>query len=458
MKPSQPSLSALLARKLGLALGALGVALAVGVHYGVLELLERSAHDKAHALARQLGDVSIDPLLVRDYGVLERSAAALAGRFDVVAVEIERADGVIVASAGTVRPGLPSVRLPIRLQNQTLGDIRLGYDLQPARRAAWTLTVALTLGLALLLGGAFVLARHLIDRRVLAPVRILVARIRPGRAEPPASLPAPVPREIDELAASFDGLQQRIEAHVASLERAHEARDEAMNRLCAVQRLASVGQLAAEVAHEMNTPIANILGYARTAAAEAGSDSLRQRLSVVEQQAERLAASVREILGTVHPPDPAGQRFDLKQRLQNIAELLDSVLRRHGARLEVQLPPDTADAWADPTLVEQIVFNLVSNAQQAGARTVRLALAAGAGTWCLRVEDDGPGISDAVRPRLFDAFVTTRATGTGLGLAISRRLARDMGGSLELERTGADGTVFNLQLPAFREQVCAAAS
>lgn len=458
MRAARPSLSALLARKLGLALGALGLVVAIGVHASVLALLEQSAHDKARALARQLAEVTVDPLLVRDYGVLERLAQALARRSDVLAVEIARADGAVVASAGSSLDALPAVKLPIEVQGQTLGHVRLRYDLQPAHRAAWTLTAALMIALLALLAGAFVLARHLIERDVLAPVRELLSRIRPERSTQAAPLPERTPREIEELAAGFDRLQQRIEAHVASLERAHESRDEAMNRLCAVQRLASVGQLAAEVAHEMNTPIANILGYARTAAAETDAQPVRQRLAVIEKQAERLAASVRELLGVVRPPDPAGQRFDLRARLQGIGELLAPVLRRHGARLELQLPTGRAEAWADPTLVEQIVFNLVSNAQQAGARTVRLGLSRDADAWVLQVEDDGPGIRDSVRARLFDAFVTTRADGTGLGLAISRRLAREMGGALELARTGPDGTVFCLRLPAYKEQACTVAS
>lgn len=454
---ARPSLSALLGRKLGLALGALGLALAVAVHFSVLALLERGARDKAQALAQQLAEVSIDPLLIRDYGVLERLVQALAGRFDVVAIEIERADGVLISSGGTAAGRLPVVHRPILVQGHTLGNVRLHYDLQQARQSAWTLTLVLTAGLALLLAGAFVLARHLVDSRVLQPVRTLVSRIRPDRAGNANPLPAHAPREIDELAASFDRLQHDIEAHLASLERAHEARDEAMNRLCAVQRLASVGQLAAELAHEMNTPIANILCYARTATAETTSEPLRQRLAVIERQAERLAASVREILGTVHPPDPAGQRFDLGERLRGIGALLAPVLRRHDATLALRLPDARAEVWADPTMVEQIVFNLVSNAQQAGARTVRLTLQAEEGAWRLRVEDDGPGIDESIRQRLFEAFVTTRAGGTGLGLALSRRLARDMDGELELESTGATGTVFCLRLPAFKENACTAA-
>ncbi len=453
----RPSLAALLGRKLGLALGALGLALAVAVHLSVLTLLERAARDKALALAQQLAEVSVDPLLIRDYGMLERSTQALAGRFDVITIEIERADGVVIASAGESAPRLPTVHLPIRVQGQALGDVRLHYDLQPARRSAWMLTAVLLAGLALLLAGAFVLARHLIDSRVLQPVRTLVSRIRPDREGAPEPLPPDAAREIDELAARFDRLQSDIRAHVARLEQAHESRDEAMNRLCAVQRLASVGQLAAELAHEMNTPIANILGYARIAAAETAAEPVRQRLAVIERQAERLATSVREILGTVHPPNPAGQRFDLKERLQSIAALLEPVLRRHDARLELSLPSTAADVWADPTMVEQIVFNLVSNAQQAGARKVRIALREDDGAWSLRVADDGPGIAESVRSRLFEAFVTTRASGTGLGLALSRRLARDMEGDLELEHSGAGGTVFRLRLPAYRSQPCPAA-
>lgn len=455
---ARPSLSTLLGRKLGWALGALGLALAVAVHFSVLALLERGARDKAQALARQLAELSVDPLLVRDYGVIERSALALAGHFDVVAVQIERADGVAIARAGAHESALPELAMPIVVQNQRLGQVRLRYDLRPARQAAWTLTAALSLGLALLLLGAFVLARHLIDSRVLHPVRTLLSRIRPGGAPAPQPLPAEAPREVEELAQRIERLQGDIEAHVARLQRVHESHNEAMDRLCAVQRLASVGQLAAELAHEMNTPIANILGYARTAAAEAESEALRRRLAVIERQAERLAASVREMLGTVHPPNPAGQRFDLAQRLRAIGELLAPVLRRHRMALDLRVPDGPAEVWADPTLVEQIVFNLVSNARQAGAGAVRLSLQSQPGALCLRVADDGPGIDETVRRRLFEAFVTTRADGTGLGLALSRRLARDMDGELELESTGADGTTFCLRLPAYAHDPCRVAS
>jgi two-component system sensor histidine kinase HupT/HoxJ len=126
--------------------------------------------------------------------------------------------------------------------------------------------------------------------------------------------------------------------------------------------------------------------------------------------------------------------------------LVTPLARKQGCTLALEAEAPVT-VRADAARVEQILFNLVSNATQAGARTVRLRVMGG-DIPALVVADDGPGLPEAVRARLFEPFVTTKPVGqgTGLGLAISQRLAREMGAELACDDPGP-GCVFALRFP-----------
>jgi signal transduction histidine kinase len=455
-KPAR-TLSFLLSFYLGTGMLVLTLFVAAALHTTVGEFLDRTLREKAEALANQLAVITLDAALIRDYGTIERYVDELVGRQDLLFIEISRNDGELLGRAGKRIEGQPLVSRPIRLLNDRLGEVTVQYDRRPV--AALALQTTLTAAGALLVAGAafFFVLQRLLKHNVILPVRQLVDRLSPTGTDP--ILPEPkAPAEVVELSNRFNTLQGKIREHILELEQTHQAHNDAIRRLCSDQRLVTIGQMAAELAHEMNTPLSNILGYAKTARARTEDPDLSRRLDVIADQARRLKQIVSDMLAAVRPPAPQGQVVDFAALLESIARLIGPILSKHAVTLRIVNESKAASCWADPTMTEQIVFNLTSNAVQAQAHQLLLRIYDDAASLALEVTDDGDGIPSAIRAKLFEPFVTSKTAGqgTGLGLSISQRLASEMGGMLELVDSRPGQTVFRLRLP--REKASAGAA
>lgn len=443
------TLSSLITFYVGGAMLVLIAALALALQQSVQQLLHNALREKAEALASQLATVTLDAALIRDYGTIERYVADLVGRQDLLFIEIRRNDGEVLGRAGERLNGEPVVTRPIRLLREHLGDVMVQYDTRRLAALGYQITAGAALVMVVLIVALFFALRRLFHRSVISPIHALAARVNPAQTTPIAP-EADAPLEVVELAGTFNALQENIRGHIHEIEQAHQAHNEAIRRLCGEQRLATVGQMAAELAHEMNTPLSNILGYAQTALARTDDEELQRRLQVISEHARRLQRIVRDMLSAVRPPAPQGQALVLDEVLASIARLVEPIVRKHEARIEIVAPAGNGAAWADVSLIEQILFNLISNALQAGARHIRLEVEPPDDeSACLLFEDNGGGIPAAVQARLFEPFVTSKAAGqgTGLGLSISLRLAREMGGTLAFVKSRPGHTVFRLCVP-----------
>lgn len=441
------SLAFRLTALLGVAWLAFFLVLGAVVWHTTVSLARQAEADKTRALANQLAVVSLDAVLQRDYGTLERYLSDLSE--GLAYAEIRRSDGQVLGYTGALRPGLDVVRETMRVRgdglDEAVGEVIVQYDPAPARRAAWQLAAILALGLALFAGFTFWALRRLILGQVVAPVAALIDGADPERPLP--ALPPGAPQEVADLGGAIAELRQRIGRHMAEAEDAAQARNEALRRLCSEQRLASVGQIAGEVAHELNTPLSNILGYAQSALPDATDPELREALETIEGQARRAGQIVRDMLTAVRAPAPSRQSLDLAELARAFVRMVTPLARKQGAVLMLE-GLDLLVVEADPARVEQILFNLSSNAVQAGATELRLAVLAEP-VPTLAFSDNGPGLPGLVRARLFEPFVTTKPAGqgTGLGLAISQRLAREMKAELVwIDNT--PGTRFELRFAA----------
>lgn len=409
-------------------------------------ILEAQA-DKARALATQLATISLDAVLLRDYGTLERYLADLSGA--VAYAEIRRADGQVLGQTGQHLPGVKLFRVPMLAAGEQVGEVLAQYDPQPAHRVAWQLAGLMALTLTVFSGLTFWALRRLLLSRLVAPVAALIEQADPERTVMPMAADAPA--EVADLAAAIGGLRERISRHIAEAEEAAHARNEALRRLCSEQRLAAVGQLAGEVAHELNTPLSNILGYAQSALPGAIDAEQRDALMTIEAQARRAGQIVRDMLAAARAPAPSLQVIDLETICAAFLRLVTPLARKQGAVITLE-PTGPVPVRGDASRVDQILFNLVFNAVQAGASKVHLTPSV-AGAPELIVSDNGPGLPEMVRTRLFEPFVTTKPAGqgTGLGLAISQRLAREMGAELEWVES-AHGACFRLVFPPLAEE------
>jgi signal transduction histidine kinase len=205
----------------------------------------------------------------------------------------------------------------------------------------------------------------------------------------------------------------------------------------------------AELAHELRQPLTGI----RTSAellleSHRGDFDVQARVAAIVQQVQRIQLLVDR--ARQKAPPVRGARADVHQAIDAAWSLLAHDAQKQGAVLERNLAPDVGAVRFDQLALEQILGNLLRNSLEATASKrgrIRVSTSPIAGAVEVIVEDDGPGVRDDLRSRLFTPFTTGRAAGTGLGLHISRSLAEEAGGALDLLEN-APGARFRLRLPA----------
>jgi PAS domain S-box-containing protein len=232
------------------------------------------------------------------------------------------------------------------------------------------------------------------------------------------------------------------------------------------EKLTAMGSLLAGVAHELNNPLAIVLGRAALLEEKLADDpALAADARRIREAAERCGRIVRTFLNMARSKPAHREAVAINDLVRAAADILAYTYRSHGVALELNLPDDLPAVMADGDQIGQVVLNLLVNAQQAlnaveGERRVRVASGIEPRrenreprVW-LRVADSGPGVPEALRERIFEPFFTTKAEGlgTGLGLAVSRSIVREHGGDLQLE-TGVSSASFRLSLPVSGQAV-----
>ena len=232
-------------------------------------------------------------------------------------------------------------------------------------------------------------------------------------------------------------------------------------RLAQAERLASVGMLAAGVAHEINNPLAYVVGSLDLMARELGRETpdraaLEGMIRHARGGAERVRAIVRDLTAFSRGEERPASAADIARALEGALEIAREEIARR-ARLVVRLEPVPA-VLADEGRLGQVFVNLLVNAAQAigaGApddNEVRVALStAPDGKVAIEVADTGAGIAPEALPKIFDPFFTTKplGVGTGLGLSICHAIVTDVGGTIEVESTPGRGATFRVLLPPF---------
>ena len=451
------TLSAMITLYIGGGLLALGLVLGIAVAEGVGRLLEQAFEDKAQALARQLATISLDALLVYDYGTLERYLRDLKAQPGVRFLQVQRNDGEVLGEAG--EPPQPrdanrhvQVDWPINLGANHLGKVTVSYDAAPVRQAVQRISLWVAGSLVLLVTILYFWLRHTLDRRLIRPVQAIAAQVSQRSSD--HEIPwGQMPEELIRVARTFSHLCARIENSSRQREEAERMTRSATERLCQDQRLASVGQMAAGLAHGLNTPLGNIIGYTQQALRDTVDERLQGRLAVIEEQARVCSEIVRNLLDSVRPPEARPRSLDLMNKVRATVQLMRPVLRDRGVS-EIKMEGGTTSlVWADPTCVEQVLFNLMTNAADAGARNLRVSVEDRGKKVRLTLSDDGSGIPDSIRARLFEPFVTGKppGKGTGLGLHICKTLLNSVGADIELLDTGSGGSRFRISWRATSE-------
>jgi two-component system, NtrC family, sensor kinase len=265
--------------------------------------------------------------------------------------------------------------------------------------------------------------------------------------------------EIGRLAAHLDRLlaavaqnTQELDAKVGERTQALQA---AQQQLVKSEKLATVGQLTASIAHEVNNPIAVIQGnldLMRELLGEQGSRAVQAELQLVDQQIERMRLIVTQLLQFARPTDFAGyvEAVDVHRALDDCLVLASHQIQRSGITVQREYRA-TRQPQINRNELQQVLVNLIVNAlytMPQGGQLLLTTADAEPQQITLQVADSGTGLSDELLARLFQPFVTRRPDGTGLGLWISRGLVERYGGDIRAANRTEGGAVFTVWLKA----------
>jgi PAS domain S-box-containing protein len=224
---------------------------------------------------------------------------------------------------------------------------------------------------------------------------------------------------------------------------------EMQRRLVASERLASVGQMAAYIAHEINTPLANISLLAAASKRRTKDPEIRERLEKIDVQRRQAASIIADLLSYTKHRDIQPVDVDLRTILVAAVDAIEPY-RSPDVTLIQEYGEVPVHAYVDPIQMQEVLVNLLKNAFEATSQgTVTVRLESGPGQRTIAVSDTGHGILEDVQKHLFQPFVTSKRQkgGTGLGLALSRNIVSAHGGEIHFTTTAGQGTTFTVVLP-----------
>ena len=246
--------------------------------------------------------------------------------------------------------------------------------------------------------------------------------------------------EIGELERGFDGMVESLDTAKRELHESHE------KQIQQAGKLASVGELAAGLAHEIRNPLAGIAAAVEVLAENrAGQD--REITQEIQLQVKRLNTTLSDLLNFARPREPEIAPCDLASLARRMLALIRADAQKHRIQVVEEIPADLPAIRADATQIQQALLNLLLNAIQAMPEGGTLTLRATPETHRVRltIQDTGGGIPAEIREKIFAPFFTTKHRGTGLGLAITRTIMEKHGGTIAVDSTVGCGTMFVLE-------------
>ena len=373
------------------------------------------------------------------------------------------------ATAAAIRNSLqfgaaPLTLLPIRQQ----GDIvrvsggpsgRHVPVRMPVPTKDWTLEVLLPVDRAI---GAERMQAQVLAMLLLMPAAALAGfglhrrQLHLARFDAQARIKAELEERVAERTAALAGANRRLVAEMAERERAQERLSDAREELARANRLATLGQVSAGVAHEVNQPLAALRTYAENARAFLGREETAAAdgaLLRIVALTERIGTITEALRGFARRGNGPLVPVSLADAVEGALTLLDAPLRQAVLAVEVSQPPDPVRVMARPVELEQVLINLLRNAIEAlqhgpGVAVPALSISVRADRTeaVIAIADRGPGMSEQAVAALFTPFNTTKPKGLGLGLVISRDIVASFGGTLAVASRPGEGSTFTITL------------
>jgi signal transduction histidine kinase len=364
-----------------------------------------------------------------------------------------RPDGSFIQPR-TVRLGAKSlnvleIELPIFVTGSPArwASIKIGHSLEDmrvdVRRTRWVLILIGAAGLLIGLSGFAFLAK-----RITRPLKGLVeGTVRIAAGDFNHRIPISSRDEIGDLARSFNEMTGRL-LH------ARERMEAANRKLVQAEKLASIGRLAATIAHEIRNPLTSVkLNIQRLAEIERLNGIEREHLDISQEGIGQIEKFIKELLNFTRVSELAPDRFALEQILEESFKMLRDTFLQKRVAVVKSYAPDLPPALVDGDRLRQVFLNVLRNAcesvEEGGRVAVSITLGGDIGSrrFLVRISDNGSGIPEKDWENIFEPFYTTKASGFGLGLANARKIVEQHNGTIKVVRKRGKGSAFVVSLP-----------
>ncbi|MGA2624278.1 MAG: cache domain-containing protein [Bacteroidota bacterium] len=436
-------------------------------NFEIVDKIKEIVHEKEIYKGREIGtatifqnDLRISTNVKNQDGTRAITTLVSEEVYDAVLNRGER----FVGDAFVVNAWYIAAYEPIRdVDNTIIGILYVGVLKQPFDDVLRN-TLITFLGIAL--GGIIliVLVSIQLAKRISRPLKKLeetANKIADGEYRHDFTVHAP--SEIEHLASSLSKMAKDLEAEKreleewgSTLEKKVEQRTEEIKKIHSQmfrsEKLASLGKLAAGVAHEINNPLTGILTNSSLLLEDlAADDPRREDVEVMVKETIRCREIVKRLLDFAKQSKPQKKLTDINSLIENIVLLVRNQTSFRNIRIDKDLTADIPGIQADADQVQQVFINIVLNAAEAmtkgGMLTITSRLSRSKDFIEIIFKDNGPGIPESVKEKIFDPFFTTKEHGTGLGLSISYGIIEQHGGTISVESTPGEGSVFTIELP-----------
>ncbi len=334
------------------------------------------------------------------------------------------------------------------------------------RKAEWGIFITLLI----LIGGTVTLILLSTRKWISQPISQLmggIANLAKGNLNTKIDLKRK--DELSELAQAFNKMADELKEAQNRIIKEAETKLELERNLRQSEKLATIGQLASGLAHEIGTPLNIISGRVElTKRRPEEKEGVQKNLDIIAQQTERITKIIQQLLGFIRKKKPEQKNLNIPNLLETTLDFLDLEIQKQKIKVEKEIGEDLPLVMGDSDQLQQVFLNLILNAVQSmseggtlylsalSKRTSKEGLENGQHRYVeVKVQDTGMGMEREVMDNIFNPFFTTkeRDKGTGLGLTVSQGIVQDHEGWIEVESEIGKGSLFKIYLPAFQPEV-----